>query len=476
MPERSATSLSLNLAGIEASHTHLWNNQTALLARVGGSYLDPYFDLINNNRSWIKAPRGYDIALGGRHKTKGGIFKTYFQHQKAKLQLELDNLDKLASPNEFKNNNQNTFWNSSYKGLIGTSWSLYAGLAVSRDIDKDQFNQFYIEEDQSWIQSKLTLGRDLGNKAYVKVGGEFQYREDILIKGFDGGTFEIDLNGTFSAVYTEADIKLNKNIALRLGGRAEYAASIERWNIAPRSSLAFKTGKQSQVSFAYGKFYQPPQATYLWEDNSLNFEQATHYMVNYQWMTGDYTLRIEAYQKDYQELVKFDETFNYNNLGAGYARGVDFFWRDQVSIAKLDYWITYSFVDTERDYLDFPSSATPSFVSRHTFNVIANYQITGINTRLGLSYTGASGRTYTNPNVEGFLNARTIPYHNLNFNLSHITNILGNFTVIYASVRNPFGFEQLFGYTYSADGSLRRPINPTSRRAFFLGLFISFNQ
>ena len=475
MPDRSNMSLSLNLVGIGASMTKLWNQKTAFMASINGSYLDPYFALINNNRNWIKAPRGYDVTLGARHKTRSGMFKTYFQHQQGNLLLELDNLDELSQPHRFENQNANTFWTSSYKGILGDAWSVFAALAVSRDVDEDQFDQYSIDEHQDWIQSRLTLGRDVGSKLYVKFGGEFHYRQDDLTKGFNGGSFDVSLPGTYTAFYAESDIKLTQNVAIRLGGRGEYAGVLGQWNAAPRTSLAFKTGKSSQVSLAYGHFYQTPEPTFLWDNAVLDYEKSAHWLINYQWFTEAYTLRIEAYQKDYTQLVKFDEVYAYDNAGGGYARGIDFFWRDKATVPNLDYWITYSYVDTERDFRDFPEPATPSFVSPHTFNVIGNYQIGGGSTRLGLSYTYASGRTFTNPNKEGFLNDTTIPFHNLNLNTSHLTHFLGNFTVLYASLRNPFGFEQVFGYTYSADGSLRRAINPTSRRAFFIGMFMSFS-
>ena len=473
MPERTSTGIGVNLVGVDISHTHLWNNKSAFLVSGGVSYLDPYFSLINNNRDWIKAPRGYNLSLGGRHKVKGGMFKSYLQHQSGNLELGLENLEDPNNPDLFTNSNSNTFWTSSYKGILGSSWSIFAALAYARDVDEDDFNQFATDEDKTWLQSKLTLGTDLNNKVYLKLGGELHYQQDKLFKGFDTGTFETEYTGTYTAFYAETDIQLSNSLALRLGGRGEYSAVIQEFNLAPRTSLAFKTGDNSQVSLAYGSFFQTPESEFLWSTLNLEYERAEHYLVNYQWLTEEYTLRIEAYVKDYDRLVKSLGNFEYNNAGSGRASGIDFFWRDKVTLSNLDYWITYSYVDSERDYRDFPVAATPSFVSDHTFNFIGNYEIDPINTRLGLSYTFASGRTYTDPNQEGFLNATTQPYHNISLNASYLTSIWANFAVIYASVRNPLGFEQVFGYTYSADGSQRQVINPTSRRAFFVGLFIS---
>jgi len=474
MPERTSSSLGLNLAGLEISHTQLWGKHTALFGRVGLSYLEPYFNIINQNRDWKQAPRGIDVAWGGRHKTQSGMWKTYFQHQSGDLSLGIDNLDDLNDPHLFDNENHNTFWNTSYKGILGTSWSIFTGLALSRDIDRDQFDQFRTNEDRSWLQSRITLGRDLYKNVYLTFGTELHYQRDELNTEFGTGAFTSVYSGAFMAAYAESDIQLSDKVALRVGGRGEYNGILGEWNLAPRSSMAFKTGKNSQVSLAYGQFFQTPQPEYVWSTQELDFEQATHYLVNYQWLTDEYTFRVEAYIKNYNQLIRHLGNSHYLNEGDGAARGFDLFWRDRHSIKGLDYWITYSFVDSRRISGDYPEKVTPPFVSRHTLNVIANYEIPRTNIQAGMGYTYASGRTFTNPNKPGVLNDLTQDYHNLNLNLSYLTSILGNFTVLYGSLRNPFGFQQVFGYTYSSDGSMRRAIDPPALRSFFLGMFISF--
>ena len=45
---------------------------------------------------------------------------------------------------------------------------------------------------------------------------------------------------------------------------------------------------------------------------------------------------------------------SYDNSGTGYARGIDIFWRDKKTIPLADYWISYSYLDTKRNYQDFP--------------------------------------------------------------------------------------------------------------------------
>ena len=88
-------------------------------------------------------------------------------------------------------------------------------------------------------------------------------------------------------------------------------------------------------------------------------ERPHHYILNYQYRKNRRIFRSEAYLKQYDKLVKYQDPYdpnpqNYNNQGAGYAGGVDIFWRDQASVNGLDYWISYSFLDTHRNYKNFP--------------------------------------------------------------------------------------------------------------------------
>ena len=102
--------------------------------------------------------------------------------------------------------------------------------------------------------------------------------------------------------------------------------------VSPRASLAYKSGKFSQFSFAYGSFTQAPRQDYLKFADYLTSEKAAHYILNYQYSKEKRTFRSEVYLKEYSDLVKYDTdnaTFlsNYNNNGNGFAKGLDVFWR-----------------------------------------------------------------------------------------------------------------------------------------------------
>ena len=325
------------------------------------------------------------------------------------------------------------------------------------------------------MQAKVTLSRDITSDISIKFGGELhQFNGDVL-RRFVGGSFDGTLLDNYGAAYVETDFFITKRFAGRVGLRLDRSQLLDDTRLSPRASLAYKTGQNSQVSVAYGQFYQTPEPEFLYQADPLDFEQATYYILNYQWMIANQrTFRVETYYKRYESLIKNQTAFTYNNDGTGFSQGVDVFWRDQKTVKNLDYWLSYSYIKARRNYRNYPQEATPDFAPEHTLSAVIKYQIKSINTRLGMTYAFAAGRTYFNPNNDNFLSDRTPHYHNFNVNLSHNTSIAGNFTVIFASVNNPFGIDQILDYRYSSNGQTRIAIKPSALRSFFIGMFISF--
>src|SRR5690606_18257568 len=134
------------------------------------------------------------------------------------------------------------------------------------------------------------------------------------------------------------------------------------------------------------------------------------------------------------------------NNGSGYAKGIEMFWRDNRSIKRLDYWLSYSYLDTERAYIHFPHSATPSFASAHNFSVVAKYFIQKMKSQLGATYSFTSGRPYNNPNEERFNASKTPAYQDVSFNWSYLPK---PHLIVYFSCTNVLGRDNIFGYEYS---------------------------
>lgn len=469
IPESTSSSIGLNMAGINLSHQQVWNEKTALIGDVSYNNLSLLFKSVPQNVDWVKEPEGFGTKWAFRQKTKKGMIKSLVQHQRGEIGLHIHNFEQPDNPHVFMNDNSTTYWNTHYKGTLSEKFGLYTGFALNQSSDEVAFNEQSRQEKSRMLHGKATIYYGASEKVAVMFGTETFIEQDTKATA---ETAKIE--DQHSALYTEVDIALGERWAFRLGGRAEHSSLLEKVNLAPRTSMAYKTGKNSQVSLAYGYFYQKPEDDFLYSDKNLNFERSTHLIANYQWINEGQSFRIEAYDKQYQNLVKVEAGNMLTNNGVGFSRGIDVFWKDERLFQHLDYWISYSYIDAERDYKDYPVAATPTFITDHTLNLVANYEIETLGLSPGMTYTYASGRRYYNPNSEGFLSDKTKDFHNLSFNLSYPTALFNNFAVLYASLSNPFGFDQVFGYEYAADGMERKETNPTANRTFFLGLFINF--
>ncbi len=363
------------------------------------------------------------------------------------------------------------FSTASYRQIIFNHWTFYAAGSYSRNEDKQHIDEFPVDHKNDFLASRLMLSRTLGELSTIRFGSEFQTAKiNTAVPNYNS-----DFDENFNSLFVEGDIYMTTKLVARLGVRGERSKAIDEMNVAPRASLAYKTGKESQVSFAYGDFYQSPDESYVELNQSLDFEKATHYILNFQHISDFRTFRVEAYYKDYNDLVRTASSV-IDNSGYGHARGIEFFYRDKKSISFSDFWVSYSFVDTKRLYSNFPVEAMPTFVANHTASLVYKYFFPKISLAPLLTYLFATGRPYYNPNNPDFLSDRTKNYHNLSLNFSYLTSIGKSFTVVVFSVSNLLGIKNVYSYNYSSDGTNRIAVGPTADRFFFAGVFINIGS
>lgn len=479
---KTVTGISLMTVGLGLSHTQ---NMGKASLSISGDYsnLAPYTLLVKQNVDWVKPFHGLGGQLVFRYKTsETGILKVQASGSGNGFAMQYPDATNVNQRQELTLNNDNYFANASWKEIVGENWTFFAGAALSQNTDDIQ-SAFGLHSRETAAQGKMTLkysGKDIG----LKFGGEYwrssfeeRFQEET------GALYETKLDDDYSAVFAESEASISPKLALRAGLRLEYSALIQDWSLAPRLSAAFKTGDHTQISLAYGTFYQKPENNLLRYNTGLAFEQAEHYIVNYQYMHNRRTFRVEGYYKNYKDLVQYAENqfIQSNNKGYGHAWGMDVFYRDQKSIEYGDFWVSYSLLDTKRKYLGFPVEAMPNFASRHNFAVVYKHWIQRLTTSVGLTYSHSSPRAFDDPNQDGFMTGRTSPYNDLSFNASYITNIFSNFTVLYIAVNNLPGFNNTFGQQFSntpdAEGNYTGiAVRPPAKRFFFVGLFISIGE
>ena len=477
LPSQTQTDVSVMTVGVDATHQHRWEN-TSLLVKGEYTNLAPYQWLIRQAPDWEQAPVAGGGSVALRRKTsEQGMLKLYGYANRAQLIVHQPNINRSGKKDRIQLQNDNLYLNGTYREALNDRWSLLTGASYTRDQVTTSINKNPIVETRTGLHAKATLVYDASEEMAIRSGIEhFTDREERRYGLPEEDTVQ-QWNDQLTAGFVEADIYATRRWVARAGGRWEHSQLSQTMRLAPRLSVAYKTGSASQVSLAYGSFYQQPESTLLLRTERLLPERATHYIANYQRTRDGRTFRAEVFDKQYRRLAKTAGA-RYTNEGYGYARGVELFWRDRRTVKNADYWISYSLLDTQRDYRDFPTLAAPTFAARHTFSVVYKHFVPALRTQWGARYSLASGRPYHDPNRDGFHQDLTRPYHNLSLNVAYL---IRQHIILYASATNVLGANNIFGYEYArhpdAQGTYaRRAIEPSAPRFFFVGLFVTLSR
>lgn len=478
-PEQNKTEISLMTVGLGAGNTQKWKKSSL---SVNASYINlaPYQVAIKQNVDWNKPFQSWSGETVYRYNFNNGILKLYAAFDSSKFDINQENIN---SPQKMRVdlNNTNFYFNSSYKGVFGSNWQIISGLSYGYSKNKIKLDVDNVANDENAAHLKLKLKKSFSDRVKLSFGADYfvtKFDEEYNPK--NGSSAILGYNSNIAAVFTEADIFFSKKVVAKVGFRASNNQLLDEIAITPRISLAHKIAKSSQISMAYGDFTQTPNVDYIKYSKFHQFEseKSSHYILNYQYNKNGKTLIAEAYYKDYSNLVKYNTpTIQYNSIfnnnGSGYAKGVDLFWRDGTTFKNLEYWISYSYIDSERDYKNFPTQATPSFIANNSLSVVTKYWISDWKSQIGFTNSFSTGRPYNNPNETQFMNGKTKSYNNLSFNWAYL---LSQQKILYFSVSNVLGAQNVYGYDYAKNPNSngvynRTAITPTADRFFFVGFF-----
>ncbi|NNK90175.1 MAG: TonB-dependent receptor [Saprospiraceae bacterium] len=480
-PRDTETNISLMTVGVGLGHTKKWDRTS--ISFSGAYYnLTPYYWLVPSRLNWRTPYTGFGGETVFRHKTNSdGLLKIYLAADSGNIDLNRLNLD-TREDDEIGINNKNIYANASYRQFINKSTSIYAGISAGKNDDQMDFNNDAIENDLNGIHSKVAFKTILSEPFILNYGAEHIIEVNQLHTLGDSGEFNNELTTRTTAAFLESDYFFDQSFAIKPGLRYEYLNLSREHVFMPRLTIAKKVSKKGQISLAYGHFSQTINPGFLHYDQNIASERAIHYLANYNYKTDKHILRIEAFYKDYQKLISFDgslfEPENVSNNGFGEAYGLDFFWRATRLIKNTDFWISYSWLNSTRDYLNYPEAARPAFAAEHNFSAVSKIWIDKLQSQLGLTYSFASGRPYENPNTPGFQNERSGYFHNVSASWSYL---ISQQKILFVSVSNLPGFNNEFGYRYANNPDTMgmyasELIRPSEDQFFFVGFFMTISS
>lgn len=476
------TEISLMSVGGDISHTKAWD-ETSISGKIQYTDLRPYQDLIKQDFDWKTPPHGYVGELVFRQKVgKDGLFKFYTNLDHSRFSIRRPNLD-TGIKDTIDLTNDYQYFNTSYRDILNESWSIRGGLTFTQNKDDVLFNgQRFKDESKGW-HAKVAANWDGHSKLSMNTGIEVMTNQfdRTLFNGNDSGKF--GFNDELTAGFAELDYFASNKFVVRTGLRVEHSSLLQDTWLSPRIAASYKATENGQFSLAYGKFYQQAQNEYSLVKQALQPEIADHYIANYQFTGFNQVFRIEAFYKDYKDLITFldPNDFNpddYGNTGFGKAKGVDIFWRDGKTIKNTDYWVSYSFTDADRLYQDYPEAAAPSFLARHNFRVVVKHFVEPLRIQFGATWSYASKRQFHNPNLEGFQNDATPEFSDLSLNAVFL---IKPHIILYTSCSNVFGRNNVFGYEFAnqpnGDGFYQsQAVIQPAKRFVFVGLFITLTK
>lgn len=475
-PDQEKTEIAVMSVGGGLGHTQKWKKSSL---SVNASYINlaPYIAALPDRNDWQKPFETISGESVFRQQFENGLLKIYGAFDTTSFELTQEDINDPSGV-AFRLKNNNFYTNLSYSGKLSSSWKVFGGGSYTLSKNKFGIESTDVTDTENSAHLKFKLRKRFSSRFKLNFGAEqflTDFNEDLDSEFFNGN---YGYNNNISGVFSEADIIFSRKFALKLGVRGEYSDLFSEFTVSPRASVAYKTGKKSQLSLAYGDFYQQPNSEVLKFASDLNAKKTQHFIMNYQYSANNRIFRAEAYRKEYKSLVTYNSEMpqfdsNYTNDGNGYAQGIDLFWRDNESIKNVDYWLSYSLLDTERKYKNYPVAATPSFANTHNVSVVGKYWINDWKSQVGFSYQYGSGRSYTDLNRSGFLQDKTKGYNSISLNWAYLISAQ---KILYFSINNVTGFKNVNGYQYAnapdTNGVFnRRSLLPAADQFFFVGFF-----
>ena len=496
LPERNAADFGISpifasggIQRVNQEKTHSYG------ISLGYSNLELMQKILKFNTDFEKAPQSFGGNGNFRIKTsRGGFIKYYGSYDTSSMKLSSPNLDDETSSDKINQNGKNTFHSLSYREKfgrytlnLGSSYTFNQNILHFSNVDQNGSSPFNndIDSKGNYFNTKALIERKLFKISAVRAGIELNTTKEETWVSIAQKKYEF--RDDITSLFAETDLGISNDLSLKIGARAENSSSINRWNFSPRFAMAYRISKDWTSSLAYGTFFQNPESRFFTENYQPNYQRADHYIFQVQRAADGRSLRLETYYKKYQDLIKtttdFYRPIAVNNNGSGYAKGVELFWRDKKSLKNIDYWVSYSYLDSKRDYLNYTESLFPNFAAKHTLSVVAKKFVTNWKTGFNISYNYNSGRPYYNFVTE---NGNTVlknqgfvkDYQAVNFSLNYLPN-LGKkdaraFTILVLSINNVLGTKNEFGYNFSSNGLKSRAIVPPTNTFVFIGAFISF--
>ncbi len=479
LPSERIIGLGMGLANFSVAGAVPLGDKLGVNFSGNQSNTKPLFNFNNVEDDFTEYPFSYDLNLNlaWRYSEKGRA-KLFFFREKDNVGVSL----------------QDPTWVGNY---YGTENSNLYNLKIDHALSDNSFLEFNVSRTDFGKETEITSGDEyildlketdrisqakilLEKKTWMffKFGGSLEQRksyfegfvpseEDSLDPSIPSNYYDREYESYISSVFVEGTSFLPYNLSLTSGVRFDRDSKSGKNALDPRFSLSWNVAEEITLSVATGifhQFYEPWRYDPDYGNPFLDPMKAKHYIVSGTWENNGGMIRLEGYYKDYDKLMREHDLLNYVSSGNGYARGVDFFIKK--SFEKIEGRVAYSYLNSRRNWQDYPALFPPDFDITHNLNVILNVSPTP-DFQVGAKYMYATGKPFT-PAGGDFRSDRLPSYLTLDLSVSYLYSFFtDNLTVFFFSVNNVTNRNNILGYY---NGDRNEPIESSYGRLYYFGV------
>ena len=478
--KESKVGLSLMNVSVGGGGTKAWEKASLSFNSDYGN-MDGYNRLFypEQKKIWNEPVRYWSLQKQFRYTPKKNThFKTFYTFNRTTF-------NRIQTPSfgesrEMDFDDNNLYLNTTFHSRGGSGIKYFAGIAYAwnrRLIAGAQLHGDRLMERESELHAKVKAGKRFSSLYKLEFGAESfmkQYKMDYE----SNDRITPELNHHISGLYVSGDFNLLDNLLLNTSLRGEYTSLNGDFALLPRLAVSYKLS-DLVFSGVAGRYQQLTCKEYLAYNHSLSNERNLQYQLGIYYQKKQKIFRAEAYYKDYEKLPVKQDQQSITSKGFGYSRGIDLFFNDQLLLNHWDYMISYTFNDSRRKYLHYPSLVQPHYVTRHNASISIRYtNFEVLRSIISISLRYASGRPYHNPNEERFMTGRTPELHTTDISWTILAH---KKLIIFLSASNIFNRKNIYGYDYNSQPNQegryeRKAILLEQPQNFYVGFFLTLGK
>ncbi|MFD0699438.1 TonB-dependent receptor [Myroides pelagicus] len=473
--DASRKDVSISILGGSFGQTHQWG-KNSLSYHLNYLNLGAYTALVKQRYDSQKPFSTASAEVVFKRELKEGGYKLYTAIDYSSMayrqeMLPSQQVDTLALQS------MNVYLNSLYFKRFSPYLRLDVGTGVGYVDYTGDKNERHIGKERWDLSQKIKMSYQWNGNLRSFIGADVQLAQLDLTKGMRRDYENRNFYTTRFALFFESDWNLRSGFSLRMGVRANKYSAISNWTLEPRTMLTFQLNAKQQLSFSYGVFNQAMNLEQGMNVKQEDWMQANHYILNYTYEFKKRMLRAEVFCKDYSKLLltPIGKTNEYSQLGEGYAKGFDLFWKDNSTFKNFEYWITYTYIDSKRKEMYWNEWIQPSYIAKHDLSVVTKYWIEQWKLQVSMTYHYATPREFYAKNAADKLIYKSSAIHDVSLSWAYL---LSAQKILYASVNNLLGRHPVYAYQFAQQGGQPDQINASATRFVYIGFMwtISSNK